>query len=120
MGYDVNCWMHMETWVTDTLDQGYTGYLTTFMFNHIPGNSNSIIGAMTKDIKQFYRTLVTRIVRRPRTAPSRQLPRLIALPDRPVPKYHKQALQDVAINDGLHAHGITMIPASVKIGLRLG
>jgi hypothetical protein len=102
-------------WVSDTLDQGHTGYLTTFMFNYIPGNSNSILEAMTKDIKQFYGTLVTRIVRRPRTAPLHRLPRLIALPDRPVPKRCKQALQDVAINDGFHAHGITMIPEQSRL-----
>jgi hypothetical protein len=103
------------TWVTDTLDQGYTGYLTTFMFNYIPGTSNSIIGAMTKDIEQFYRTLVTRVVRNARKAQIHQLPKLIALPDRPVPKHCKQALQDVAINDGSHAHGITMIPAASRL-----
>ena len=117
LSYGLRCELLDEygKWVTDTLDQGYTGYLTTFMFNYIPGNSNSIIGAMTKDIKQFYRTLVTRTVRRPRTAPIHQLPRLIALPDRPVPKHRKQALQDVAINDGLHAHGITMIPERSRL-----
>ena len=103
------------TWVTDYMDQGHDAYLTTFMFNYIPGNSKSIIGAMTKDIKQFYGTLVTRIVRKPRTAPIHQLPKLIALPDRPVPKHFKQALQDVVVNDGLHAHGITMIPERTRL-----
>ena len=103
------------TWVTDTLDQGYTGYLTTFMFNYIPGNSKSIIGEMTKDIKQFYRTLVTRVVRNARKAQIHQLPKLIALPDRPVPKHFKQALEDVVVNDGLHAHGITMIPERTRL-----
>jgi hypothetical protein len=102
-------------WVKDTLDQGYTGYLTTFMFNYIPGNSKSIIGSMTKDIEQFYRTLVTRVVRKPRTAQIHQLPKLIALPDRPVPKHFKQALEDVAVNDGLHGHGITMIPPRSRL-----
>ena len=54
------------TWVTDYMDQGHDAYLTTFMFNYTPGNSKSIIGSMTKDIEQFYRTLVTRIVRKMR------------------------------------------------------
>src|ERR1039458_4320376 len=102
-------------WVTDYMDQGHDAYLTTFMFNYIPGNSKSIIGAMTKDIEQFYRTLVTRVVRKPRTAQIHQLPKLIALPDRPVRKYMKQALEDVAINDGLHVHGITMIPERSRL-----
>jgi hypothetical protein len=26
------------TWVTDYMDQGHDGYLTTFMFNYIPGH----------------------------------------------------------------------------------
>ena len=107
------------TWVTDTLDQGYTGYLTTFMFDYIPGHSKSIIGTMTKDIEHFYRTLVTRIVRNARKAQIHQLPKLIALPDRPVPKHCKQALRDVAINDGLHAHGITMIPPRTRLNCDL-
>jgi hypothetical protein len=107
------------TWVTDYMDQGHDAYLTTFMFNYIPGNSKSIIGAMTKDIEQFYRTLVTRIVRNARKAQIHQLPKLIALPDRPVPKHFKQALQDVAINDGLHVHGITMIPPRSRLECEL-
>ncbi len=107
------------TWVTDYMDQGHDAYLTTFMFNSIPGNSKSIIGAMTKDIEQFYRTLVTRVVRNARTAQIHQLPKLIALPDRPVPKHFKQALQDVAINDGLHFHGFTMIPGRSRLDCEL-
>jgi hypothetical protein len=106
-------------WVKDTLDQGYTGYLTTFMFNYIPGNSKSIIGTMTKDIEQFYRTLVTRIVRNARKAQIHQLPKLIALPDRPVPKHFKQALEDVVVNDGLHFHGFTMIPGRSRLDCEL-
>ena len=27
------------TWVTDYMDQGHDGYLTTFMFDYIPENS---------------------------------------------------------------------------------
>jgi hypothetical protein len=107
------------TWVTDYMDQGHDAYLTTFMFNHIPGNSKSIIGSMTKDIEQFYRTLVTRVVRNARKAQIHQLPKLIALPDRPVPKHFKQALQDVAINDGLHFHGFTMIPERSRLDCEL-
>jgi hypothetical protein len=106
-------------WVTNYMDQGHDGYLTTFIFNYIPGNSKSIIGSMTKDIEHFYRTLVTRVVRNARTAQIHQLPKLIALPDRPVPKHFKQALQDVAINDGLHVHGITMIPERSRLDCEL-
>jgi hypothetical protein len=107
------------TWVTDYMDQGDQAYLTTFMFNYIPGNSKSIIGSMTKDIEQFYRTLVTRIVRNTRKAQIHQLPKLIALPDRPVHKHFKQALQDVVVNDGLHVHGITMIPERSRLDCEL-
>ena len=121
LSYGLRCELldQYAAWVQDTLDQGYTGYLTTFMFNHIPGNSRSIIGTMTKDMEQFYRTLVTRIVRKPRTAPIHQLPKLIALPDRPVPKHFKQSLQDVAINDGLHFHGFNLIPPNSRLDCEL-
>jgi hypothetical protein len=107
------------TWVTDYMDQGHDAYLTTFMFNYIPGHPRSIIGSMTKDIERFYRTLVTRVVRNARKAQIHQLPKLIALPDRPVPKHFKQALEDVASNDGLHVHGITMIPERSRLSCNL-
>jgi hypothetical protein len=32
-----------------------------------------------------------------------------------VPKHFKQALEDVAINDGLHFHGFTMIPGRSRL-----
>ena len=103
------------TWVTDYMDQGHAGYLTTFMFNHIPGHPKSIIGKMTKDVEQFYRTLVTRVVRKARTAEIDQLPKLFALPDRPVHKHCKQTLDYVTVNDGSHIHGIMIMPKRSRL-----
>lgn len=103
-------------WIAEKMDQGYKGYLLTFMFNDIPGDQQTVTRTRTmkKDIQYFYKNLTTRVVRKSRTAPDHQLPILIASKDRPVPKWTKQNLEDVTINNGRHFHGIMLIPSSAR------
>src|SRR5450759_4060839 len=70
---------------------------------------------MMEDVEQFYRTLLKWVVRKPRTAPAHRLPILVALRDRPVRKRLKLALDDLVINDGLHIHGIILIPPNSRL-----
>ena len=106
--------------VEDKILQGFTGYLLTFMFNNICGTQRSQIYAMMGDVEQFYKALISRVIRWPRTAPISSLAMLIAIPDRPVYKHNKSSFADNAINDGLHAHGIMLIPpvSRLKTGLQ--
>ena len=77
---------------------------------------------MLQEVERFYRTLLTRLIRRPtRATQQSRLPLLIGVPDRPVAKWQSTAtLADIALNDGIHFHAILATPrkSRVKRGLR--
>jgi hypothetical protein len=96
-------------WVQEYLDNGWDGYLFTFMFHQLPGSLNTKGQQMEKEILRWYGRLATRTVRKPRSptwAPL--LPKGIFVRDLPVPKRSKQDLRNVVVNDGLHVHGIVV------------
>ena len=89
---------------------GSKAYLLTFMFNHLPGNTSSIVSQMQNEVERVYSTLVPWIVRKPRSERwVSLLPKFIGCPDRPVWKHEKQPLRNVTVNDGRHYHGIILI-----------
>ena len=94
--------------VTERLEQGWEGYLITLMFNRIRGPQPSVIRQMQREV--VYATVLTRIIRNPRKIPLFGLPLWIVFPDYPVPKHAKMELRDVAVNGGLHLHGIALVP----------
>ena len=108
-----------ESWIKEYVMQGYKPFLLTFMFHELPGNGRTMATIMRQDIEHFYRTILKWIVRKPRTAPIDQLPKFIVLPDRPVFKYQKQELDDVEINNGVHMHGIFLIPKISRLTCEL-
>ncbi len=92
---------------------GWTAYLLTFMFNQLRRENGPVIVQMNNEVERFYRTLVTRVVRNPRSIEEQHLmPQLNALPDAPFYKNRKYRynIRDVTINGGLHVHGIIRIP----------
>ena len=91
------------------LDEGWQGYFTTFMFNRICGGISQVNHEMQMQIEGTYASFLTRFNRRP-DAHGAVHPKLIACPDWPVPKAKKRPLQEILINDGLHHHGILLIP----------
>ena len=97
------------TWLQQWLNEGWDGYLFTFMFNQLPGSRRAIVHQMHQQLERWYGRLATRIIRKPRSpvwAPL--LPKGIFVPDLPVPKRSKQDIRDVSINDGLHMHGVVV------------
>jgi hypothetical protein len=71
---------------------------------------------MLNEIKRVYFTFRTRVVRHPRSKSQRQLcPILLVAPDLPVPRNTKPASNSILINDGLHYHGILLIPAKSRL-----
>jgi hypothetical protein len=101
-------------WVQEQMDEGWDGYLFTFVFNQLPGSIRAKNQQMESEILRWYGRLATRAVRKPRSpqwAPL--LPKGVFVPDLPVFKRSKHDLRDVVINDGLHMHGIV-------VGNRLG
>jgi hypothetical protein len=96
-------------WVKQHLDEGWDGYLFSFLFQQLPGSLMTKTQLMESELLRWYGRLATRTVRKPRSqewAPL--LPKGVFVPDLPVFKRSKQNLRDVVINDGLHVHGIVV------------
>jgi hypothetical protein len=91
-------------------------YLLTFMFKPIPKAHR--FERMKNEVERVYSTLVTRVVRHPKSAGAKGLlPVLFACPDRPVPKSHgdQNRLADTQINDGEHMHGIILLHPNARL-----
>jgi hypothetical protein len=97
------------TWLQQWLNEGWDGYLFTFMFNQLPGPRRAMVHQMHQQLERWYGRLATRTVRKTRSpvwAPF--LPKGIFVPDLPVSKRAKQSIGDVSTNDGLHMHGVVV------------
>ena len=71
---------------------------------------------MAKEIERIYATLLTRVVRHPRSpSAADMLPIWIFCPDFPVPKRKRQSLAKVMVNDGLHYHAIAVLPPTSRL-----
>jgi hypothetical protein len=86
------------------------------MFRHIPGSDQERLRQMHKEIGIFYGKLASWMVRKPKSPKcAHLLPRGVFYPDGPCYKREKQALRDVTINDGLHFHGIILVPTKSRL-----
>jgi hypothetical protein len=88
-------------------------YLLTFMFKNIGAQGSRRHQRMEQEVERFYRTIITRIIRHPRSAAARGLePIFVGCFDRPVPKFKRKVsdISDTVINDGEHVHGIFLVP----------
>jgi hypothetical protein len=100
--------------VTDRLAAGWSGYLVTIVFRQIPGPRHVVLSRMKDELQRVYSTLVTRVHRKPKTAPVDELPVLIAVADLPVFKLDR-AKSSGSCNDGLHFHAILLLPATSRL-----
>jgi hypothetical protein len=99
----------------------WNAYLITFVFNNLPGSTEGKLWQMNKEIEHFYTNLITRVIRKPKQqANLERCPRLVAFPDLPVYKENKSALSEVTINDGLHFHGVLLLPIKSRLKSELG
>jgi hypothetical protein len=102
--------------VEQRVQDGWQPHLITFMFNQLPGSRSSVIKQTRDEIERVYATLVTRVVRKPRSPKSAdRLPVLIGFADLPVPKRERRQLREITLNDGLHYHGILLMPARSRL-----
>jgi hypothetical protein len=98
------------------IDKGWKPYIITFMFTNLPGGMEAILSQMEDEVMRVYSTFITRVVRNPRSALFKDaLPILLGCPDRPVRKNKKSTVDDVKINDGLHVHGILIVPKQSRL-----
>jgi hypothetical protein len=108
------------TWVQQHINDGWDGYLFTFMFNQLRGTQDSQRTQMHEEITVVYRKLMTRVIRKPNSPKNRDLlPRGVFFPDRPVARKQQHRLRDVSVNDGFHMHGVLVSPSTsrLKVGL---
>jgi hypothetical protein len=96
--------------ITDRLDLGWSCYLVTFMFDQIPGARAAVMDRMKDEVQLVYSTLLTRVHRKPRTAPADQLLVLIGSLDLQVYKRDRSSVPDAFRNSGLHFHGLVLMP----------
>jgi len=104
------------TMVRQRVDAGFRPYLATFMFPRLPGSPRAIIGQMRDGVTGVYATFVTRVARHP-TSPGSvaTLPIMITAPDLPVPKRDKLPGSEIALNDGMHWHGVLLVPSNSRL-----
>jgi hypothetical protein len=96
--------------ITDRVQAGWTCDLVTNLFQQLRGPRASVIGQMMDEVQRVYSTLITRVHRRPRTAPNDELPLFIGAADLPVYKRDRSALPNVFCNGGLHFHVLALMP----------
>lgn len=101
-----------STMVQRRVDAGWRAYLVTMTFLRLPGGRDVVLAQMIDEAERFYRRFVTRVVRRPRGAA--ELPVFLVAPDTPVGKSDKP-LREVSINDGLHLHGLLVVPPCSRL-----
>jgi hypothetical protein len=108
-------------WIEDILngksdEHIWTGYLITFMFNHIPGPFDRKCSIMTNEIERVYATLVRYVAHDSRSKSQwEKLPRLYAFPDYPRKKMEPLRWEDINANEGLHYHGVILIRVDTKL-----
>jgi len=74
---------------------------------------------MKQEIQRVYSNLITRVHRKPRTAPPDELPILIGAVDLPVYKSDRFSSPLVRCNRGLHFHALILIPDRSRLRVPL-
>ncbi|NLR98881.1 hypothetical protein HGP17_18850 [Rhizobium sp. P38BS-XIX] len=107
-------------WTMTAINAGYEPYMLTFMFNQMYGSERRTNERMTTAIEEFYKQLLTRIVRKPRKGSVyTEFPRLLAAPDWPVNSHLKLSAEESTVNDGKHWHGIFLLPPRCRMQVAL-
>jgi len=101
--------------VTDRVQAGWTCDLVTILFSPLTGARGSVISKMKDEVQWIYSTLVTRVHRKPKTAPNDELPVFVGAADLPVYKSDRSAITPVFCNGGLHFHLLVLIPPGSRL-----
>jgi hypothetical protein len=107
-------------WIKQHVKDGSKAYFLSFMFHQLPGSRQARIQQMQEEITIFYRKLITKVERDPTLDKNaHKLPRGVFFPDVPAYKRQKQGLREVTVNDGLHMHGVLVIPEKSRLKISL-
>lgn len=106
----------LQQFVQRYIHDDYHPHLVTYVFKQLRGNQKAIIKQMQDEVCRVFATLITRVVRNPRSPSQRdKLPVLLAMADLPVVKREKQKLSAFNINDGLHYHAVILVPSRSRL-----
>ena len=100
--------------VRQRVDAGFEPSLLSLMFARLPGSPTAVVGQMRDEVTRVFSTFITRVERNP-TRFAAPLPILVAAPDTPVRKRHRQAVHDVALNGGAHVHAVLLVPPASRL-----
>lgn len=106
--------------IEDRFNAGWSCDLLTVLFNRMTGSQPILIDQMKDQVHRIYSTLATRVNRKPRQASSDELPLLIGALDLPVYKKDRTSAPTIVFNDGLHFHGILMVPPNSRLKTGVG
>src|SRR3954471_19225883 len=96
---------HWSKWITDKINEEGNAYFLTFMFHPLPGIRENQVRMMNRDIDAFYKRLLMRALREPRSElHQNNRPRLFESPDLPIYERIKVPKENITINEGLHMH----------------
>lgn len=102
--------------IQQRVQDGWLPHLITFMFSQLPGSPSAVVKQMQDEVERVYATLVTRVVRKPRSPQSAdRLPVFVGFADLPVARREKKQLREITLNDGLHYQGILLMPAQSRL-----
>jgi hypothetical protein len=101
--------------VTDRVHDGYSLHLVTFLFRQLPGPRSVVLNRMRDEVQRVYSTLLTRVVRRPKTASTDALPVLVGVADLPVYKRNRASAPMISCNGGLHFHALVLMPPASRL-----
>jgi hypothetical protein len=112
---EITRWWTREMEIRECVD-GWDVFFVTFMFEQIHGSTATRLKEMQDCVCRFYSKLITRVVRKPNSRLQLHLrPKMLAIPDYPVPKRTKMSVRDAAVNDGLHVHAILGLPNESRL-----
>ncbi len=99
--------------------RGWEPTFMSFMFNPLNGSPFAVGEQMRYEVERVYGWLLPRRCRHPTNTPGRNKPFFIACPDFPVPKYNRDTLSAISINDGRHLHALDLTPPWTRVACTL-
>lgn len=103
-------------WGESFAAEGWMPYLLTFKFRPLGGSEASVRQQMEREVERVYAKLVSRVVRKPRSASAvGRLPVWFCSPDRPVFKHERQSRISNLANDGAHMHATAFQPPCSRL-----
>lgn len=101
--------------IADRVHDGWSCHLVTVLFTQIFAPRAAVMDRMKDEVQRVYSILLTRVHRKPRTAPTDELPVLIGALDLRVHKRDRSLASSFARNNGLHFHAIVLVPPTSRL-----